>query len=633
MNGGVAANDSAPRSVAALSRSNRGQLLKMVSETGLWVGAAIFFLAVLQAAAVAVSIVATGVAVGAVPGAVEGGLGSDAGHRLVTATLVSGVAFLAMHAQMPFQSVLVESLGRRIDGHVRERLMCATCRPAGVAHFDDPAFLDEVRNAQGVGDGQFTAGGSIAGMTRALENRLQTLTSAALVLQFRWWLAPVLITAGAMLRRRLVTDLVSNADAATPRSEALRRSDYFRCLNLEPAAAKETRIFGIGPWVTEQFRAHWVRGMHPLWDHRRTRARSSWPYLAAWSAALALTLFLAARAAAAGEISLELLAIVVQAGLSASYVAAGSDDVRTSYGLATIGALRRVEELAGASAVTGKVWQSPPPFPSSIWFHDVSFRYPGQPDEALRHVDMEIPAGRLVAIVGPNGAGKTTLVKLLAGLHEPSSGLISVGEVPLCEIDPDEWRRSIAIIFQDFLRLELSAADNVAFGRIERACNRRALEEAARRGGMLPLIERLPRGWDTKLSRQFSDSTELSGGEWQRVALSRAMFGVAGGARLLVLDEPAAGLDADAEAAMLAELRALMPDVTVVLITHRLSAARQADLVCVLDGGRVVGFGSHDELLETGGRYAQLFSGVVEASTASASWPCSHALTNGGACA
>ena len=184
----------------------------------------------------------------------------------------------------------------------------------------------------------------------------------------------------------------------------------------------------------------------------------------------------------------------------------------------------------------------------------MSFNYPGTDVEVLRHLDLSIPVGQSLAIVGTNGAGKTTLIKLLCRLYEPTDGHIALGELDLRDLDPVAWRRGIAVIFQDFVRYELSAADNVGLGAVERRRDRALLERSAQRAGADDLIAGLPHGWDTVLSRQYSNGSDISGGEWQRVAIARALGALEAGSRVLVLDEPTAHLDVRAEAAVLRSL-------------------------------------------------------------------------------
>ncbi|MFF0268878.1 ABC transporter ATP-binding protein [Kribbella sp. NPDC004536] len=232
----------------------------------------------------------------------------------------------------------------------------------------------------------------------------------------------------------------------------------------------------------------------------------------------------------------------------------------------------------------------------------MGFRYPGAEGWVLRGVELVVPAGRSVAVVGANGAGKSSLVKLLCGLYEPTEGQILVDGVGLQELDPDEWRRQLAVGFQRPVRLPLSAYDNVRFGRPHGSP-----DAATERAGAATVVEKLPNGWDTILSAEFDGGVDLSGGEWQRLALARALYAVEQGASVLVLDEPAAQLDARSEAELHRRFLDLTEGLTTVLISHRFSTVRQASTIVVLDEGQVIEQGSHDELLERDGTYARLF--------------------------
>jgi ATP-binding cassette subfamily B protein len=239
-----------------------------------------------------------------------------------------------------------------------------------------------------------------------------------------------------------------------------------------------------------------------------------------------------------------------------------------------------------------------------VVFDDVGLRYPGAGRWAVRHLSFALPAGEVVALVGENGAGKTTLVKLLTRLYDPDEGRILLDGHDLREYDVDALRAGIGVIFQDFVRYDLTVADNIAVGRITDRGDRGLIERAAERGRADEVARRLPRGYDQVVGRLFRGGVELSGGEWQKVAIARAYMR---DAALLVLDEPTAALDARAEFEVFQRFKALSRGRTALLISHRFSSVRMADRIVVIADGRVEASGSHAELLAQGGRYAELF--------------------------
>jgi ATP-binding cassette subfamily B protein len=248
---------------------------------------------------------------------------------------------------------------------------------------------------------------------------------------------------------------------------------------------------------------------------------------------------------------------------------------------------------------------------TGIRLESVDFAYPGSDEPVLRGIDLDLPAGSTVAIVGENGAGKTTLAKLLTGMYPPDSGRILVDGTDLETIPPDRWRERTTAVFQDFLRLSLEAREVVGVGDLPRSGDEEAVAAAVRRGGAQGVVDRLPDGLATPLGRWFTGGHELSGGQWQRLALARGQMRAA--PLLTVLDEPTASLDAVAEARLFARFAEVSRTAreaggVTVLISHRFSTVRMADLIVVLDDGRVIEAGDHDTLLRTGGTYAQLFT-------------------------
>ena len=244
-------------------------------------------------------------------------------------------------------------------------------------------------------------------------------------------------------------------------------------------------------------------------------------------------------------------------------------------------------------------------FTRGIEFRNVSYTYPGRDEPVLNNVSFTIASGETIALVGRNGAGKTTVVKLLTRLYDPDEGTILVDGVDIREYDPAELRHEIGVIFQDYVTYFLSAGENIGVGRLEVLDDRERIAAAAAQSGADGVITRLPQGYDTMLGKWFDQGHQLSGGEWQKIALARAFMR---DAQILVLDEPTAALDAQAEYEIFAHMKELTADKTALFISHRFSTVRLADRIMVLEQGRIIENGSHDELLLLGGRYAELFN-------------------------
>jgi ATP-binding cassette subfamily B protein len=327
-----------------------------------------------------------------------------------------------------------------------------------------------------------------------------------------------------------------------------------------------------------------------------------------------------------GAIDLTQLALGVQAALVAVRLGEffPESDLQTQYGMIAYDGVQAFERgiaRTSARAVQLEPRLDPAGHPrSEIRFEDVDFAYPGSERPILDRLNLTIPAGRCTAIVGLNGAGKTTIIKLLARLYEPTVGRVLVDGQDIRSFPVPDWRRQIGIIFQDFNRYELTAAENIGFGAIEMAGDRDRVRAAARRAGILSALERLPDGLDTPLARQYKGGAELSGGQWQRVAIARSIFAIENGASFLVLDEPTAALDVRAEAAFFDKFVDVTRGATALLISHRFSSVRHADNIVVLAGGRIIEQGSHEELMSADGRYAGLFRLQAERFAADGEW-------------
>ena len=561
-------------------------------------------------------IVATSVMIGRVPDAVAGGVGSREWVALVAAFVIAASAFVAQQIVAPLQAALGELLSRRVDGYVFDRLIAAALRSTGIGPLEDQSILDDLAQAVNTLEQSFrTPGAACSGLIALIGRYTQMLGSAAIVgLVFSWPAAAALVAATMVFRRGQRGGLRVYGRLFYTNIGMWREANYYRATALRAAAAKEIRVFGLGRWLSDHYRQLQTTRLKAVWAERRRIYFAPYLVYTAFGFVVAsLTLAALGRTAAAGTISLTQLALGLQAGLATLRLGEHfpEADTQTQFGMLAYDGVEGFER--GVAAFHEKTIQLEPRRESrglperEIRFEGVDFHYPGSERPVLDHLDLALPAGRCTAIVGLNGAGKTTLVKLLARLYEPTGGRILVDEIDVRSFGVDEWSSQIGVIFQDFNRYELTAAENIGFGAVELIDNRDRIRAAARRAGILTTLERLPRGLDTPLARQYKDGAELSGGQWQRVAIARALFALENGASILVLDEPTAALDVRAEAAFFEKFVDVTRGSTAVLISHRFSSVRHADNIVVLAGGRVIEQGSHDELLAANGRYAELF--------------------------
>jgi len=380
---------------------------------------------------------------------------------------------------------------------------------------------------------------------------------------------------------------------------AQQESDYAYRLAVDPPAAKEVRLFGLVDWVLDRFVARRVR-LHQLqYEATRMRERSIVSCVLLVLAGNVLVFWSLANAAIGGRISLGALVVFAQSALGTAMIAFGGLNWALDGAAAPVAAVLRLGGRTGPAGALASGNRPAAGMPANeIRFRDVSFTYPGGGKPVLRDFDLTIPAGSSLAIVGRNGAGKTTLAKLLCRLYDPDSGSIEVDGVDVREVDLASWRGRLAAVFQDFVRFELPLRDNVAPNGAPDEDILAALSSAG--AGRLAKL-------DTVLAKGYEGGTDLSGGQWQRVALARALCAVRLGAGMVLLDEPTAQLDVRGEAEIFERILAQTRHCTTILVSHRFSTVRQADRICVLEEGRVVELGSHDELIALGGRYRTMF--------------------------
>jgi ABC-type multidrug transport system fused ATPase/permease subunit len=428
------------------------------------------------------------------------------------------------------------------------------------------------------------------------------LASAVLLFGYAWW-APLVLAGAWLATHWFLRESAVWRDRNTEEvREAQRHADYAYRLAVDPPAAKELRLFGLADWTIERFRNR-RRRLYEL-QQRATRLRERpvvWSVLVVVTANVVVFGSLAADAAA-GRLDLASVVVFAQLALGTSMIAFGGLSWALDGASAPVAAVLRLEPAmrpAGALAPPRRAARPASGMPASeIRCRDLRFAYPRSERPVLEGLNLTIPAGSSLAIVGQNGAGKTTLAKLLCRLYDPQDGAIEVDGVDLRELDVAAWRSRLAAVFQDFVRFELTLRENVAPAGAPDDVVLAALAEAG--------AERLA-GLDTPLARGYEGGTELSGGQWQRVALARALCAVKQGAGLVLLDEPTAQLDVRGEAEIFDRILSATRRATTILISHRFSTVRHADRICVLEHGRVIELGGHDELMAQGGRYRTMF--------------------------
>ncbi len=503
----------------------------------------------------------------------------------------------------------VWNIGSYVNEDVGDRLLDPLLAPTGIAHLEDPVVADAQTRARGKLGFAISIG--VKAALNLLATRLVALGSAVLVgLLFSWWVALVTLASTVFVEWRAGKAIAGEFAMWHRSTGGHRRGDYVFELGMRDAT-KELRIFGLGGYLVGRYVHEWTQAMAPQWGARR---RGAWLslltmvlHLAVLGTAIALVATAATHGLPVGQVTSSVAAILTVGmmynGTGVAEVARARDAYRAMVELPKLVENRHPEP--SGDLVDAARWPL-----RSIRFEDVSFRYPGSDTDVLSKLNLEITAGQSVALVGANGAGKSTLVKLLAGCYRPTAGRVLVDGVDLATLDAmaiGAWQRRIAAIVQDFLKLPFSVADNVRLGASEAAVDQDALPGVAVRAGFTEVVGRLPHNWQTVLDRSFDDGVDLSGGEWQRLALARALFAVEAGARVLVLDEPAAALDVRAEAEMVDRYLEMTAGVTSLMISHRFSVVRGARMICVLADGRIVEQGNHRELIESNGIYAQMF--------------------------
>jgi ATP-binding cassette subfamily B protein len=522
--------------------------------------------------------------------------------NVVFPVIALGIVWFLDEASADFSNFVRKNQALKLEVYMYGLLHAKSIK-LDLINFERPEYFDCLSRASR--EAPWRPNNILNNLVSLLKGLLSLLLMAGLIFTLHWTLAVLLLVAnipGIWLRLHYADLLYNFQRQQTPEA---RKSAYFNWLLTGDRPSREIRLFGLGNYFIDLFRKSFLKQKEEEINIIRRRTLIELVSNLFKASALLISMLFIVRQTIGGKISLGQMAMFLLAFRQ------GMIYIKDLFGALaglyedglfigdTFEFLNLRETVTAAEPVI-----TPLPLKNKIVLDNLSFTYPGNNSKTISNVSFEINKGEIIAVVGPNGAGKSTLVRLLCRLYDPDSGSIKYDDSEIRNMDPEEYRKYFSVVFQDFMLYNLTAGENIRLGNIDKINSDNKIKESALTTGIHELISSLPKSYETAIGNLFDDSRELSWGEWQKIALSRALFR---DAPVLILDEPSSSLDTDTEYEIFSHFREIVKGRTSILISHRFTNVSLADRIIVLDKGSVAESGTHDELMKRKGIYFDMF--------------------------